>query len=90
MSYIYPLHALLIPLPPIPPTTEKITGCTNEAAKGANKAQRKPPSCFFISCFTVTATLSINTPESSNDFMILIISFRSSFEINKVNLFFLL
>ena len=41
----------------------------------------------FISFFTVSVLPSINTPESSNDFMILIISFISSFEINKVNTF---
>ena len=44
-------------------------------------------SCFFISCFAVLVTPSINTPEYSNDFMILIISFISLFEINKVNPF---
>ena len=38
---------------------------------------------FFISCFTV----SIITPKSSNHFMILIVSFTSSFKINKVNPF---
>ena len=32
-------------------------------------------------------TPSINTPKSSNDFMILIISFIPSFEVNKVNPF---
>ena len=42
---------------------------------------------FFILCFTVSVTPSINTPESFNDFMTLIISFISSFDINKVNLF---
>ena len=42
---------------------------------------------FFISRFTVSVTASINTPESSNVFMILIISFISSFEIYKINLF---
>ena len=42
---------------------------------------------FVVSCFTVSVTPSINTPESSNDFMILIISFISSFKINKVNPF---
>ena len=42
---------------------------------------------FFISCFTVSVIPSINTFESSNDFMILIISFISSFEISKVNPF---
>ena len=82
----YP-YILFTPLPFIPLTTEEITGCTNEVAKGANKAPRNPPSCFFISCFTVSVTPSINTPESSNDFMILIISFISSFEVSKVNPF---
>ena len=42
---------------------------------------------FFISSFTVSVTPSINTPESSNDFMILTMLFISSFEINKVNFF---
>ena len=42
---------------------------------------------FFILCLTVSVTPSINTPESSNDFIILIISFISSFEINKVTPF---
>ena len=42
---------------------------------------------FFNSCFTVSVNPSINTPESSNDFVIFIISFISSFEINKVNPF---
>ena len=59
-------------------------------AKGANKAPRNRPSCFFISCFTVSITPSINTPESSNNFIILVISFISSFEISKVNPLFTL
>ena len=42
---------------------------------------------FFISCFTVSVIPSNNTFESSRDLMILIISFISSFEMNKVNLF---
>ena len=42
---------------------------------------------FFISSFTVSVTPSNNTPDSSNDFMILITSFISLFEINKVNPF---
>ena len=42
---------------------------------------------FFNSCFTVSLIPSINTFEYSSDFMILIISFISSFEINKVNPF---
>ena len=57
---IYPLPALLMPLPLIPFTTEQITGCTNETAKGANKAPRIPTSCFFISCFTVFETVSVS------------------------------
>ena len=61
-------------------TIEEITGCTNEGAKGDNKAPRNPPYCFFISSFTVSVSPSINTPESCNDFMILIISFIFSFE----------
>ena len=40
----------------------------------------------FILCFTVSVTPSINTPEFSLDFMIVIILSTSSFEINKVNL----
>ena len=46
--YLYLLPALLTPLPIIPFTTEEITGCIIEAAKGANKAPRNPPSCFFF------------------------------------------
>ena len=42
---------------------------------------------FFITCFTISVTPSINTPESSIDFMILIISFTYIFEIYIVNLF---
>ena len=64
---------------------KKNTGCINHATKGVGKAPRNPSSSFFTSYFTVSVTPSINTPESSNDFMILIISFISSFEINKLN-----
>ena len=42
---------------------------------------------FFISYFTVSVNPSVNTPESSSGFMMLIISITSSFEINKVNPF---
>ena len=77
---IYPCPALLTLLPIIPFTNEEISGCTNEAAKGANKAPRSLPSCFFISCFTVSVTPSINTPKSCNSFIILIILFLTSFE----------
>ena len=54
-----------------------------------NKAGRDPPSLFFffISCFIVSIMLSINTFESSNDYIILIISFISSFKLSKVNPF---
>ena len=58
--------------------------CTNEVAKGVSKATRNPP---FFSCFTVSVTPSINTPESSNVFIILIISLKSLFKISKVNNF---
>ena len=84
---MYPLPALLTSFPFIPFTTEEITSCTNKVAKGAEKAPRNQSSCFLISCFTISVTPSANTPESSNDFIILIISFISSFEINKVNAF---
>ena len=84
---IYPLTVFLTPLPPTRFSTEKIIGCTFEVAKGANKATRNPHFCFYISCFTALLTPSMNKPESSNDFMILIISFISSFEANKVNTF---
>ena len=67
--------------------TEEITGYTNEATKGGMKAPRNPTTRFFISCFTVLVTPLINTLESCNDFMILMISFISSFKINEVNLF---
>ena len=71
----------------IPFTIEKITGCINEAAKNANKAPGNTFPCFFISTFTVSVTPSINTRESSNYVITLIMSFISSFEINRVNPF---
>ena len=77
----------MTPLPVMPFTTEETTGCTTEAAKGANKAPRNLPSCFLVSYVTAPATLSINTSESSNDITILIISSKSSFEMDKVNPF---
>ena len=69
----------------MPFTTEEVTGCINKTANGTNKAPRNLHSYFCISYFIVSVTLPINTTKSSNDFMILIISFISSFEINKVN-----
>ena len=71
---MYPFPPLLTPLPLISFTTKEITGCPNEAANGVNNAGRNPSSCFSISCLTVSVVPSINTFESSNDFMILIIS----------------
>ena len=62
---IYPLPALVTPLPLIPINIEAITCCTNEAAKGPNKAPRNPPSCLFISCFTFSVKSSINGPKFS-------------------------
>ena len=55
--------------------------------KGLKVLTKKSTFLFFISCFTASVTQSINTLESSNDFKILIISFISSFEIEKVNPF---
>ena len=68
--------ALLTTLSPVPFTTEEITGSTNEAAKGGNKAPKNQPSGCFISCFTVLVTPSVNTSKSTNDFIIFIISFK--------------
>ena len=70
---IYPLPALFTPLLLIPITLEEISGCTNEAAKCANKAPWNTRSCFYISRFTISVTPSINTPKSFNDFDIIVI-----------------
>ena len=75
---MYHLSAVLTHLPLIPFTTEEMTGWSIEAAKSANKASRNPPSWF-----TVSVTPSINAFESY-DFVILMISFIFSFELNKV------
>ena len=86
--YSYILFLLyLTPIPLIFFTTEEITDCNTEKAKYGNKTPRNPRSCFFTLCFTVSVTLSIDTPKYFNDFMILILSFIPSFEINKVNPF---
>ena len=77
---------------------EETTGCVNkEAVGGINEANinviialRNLPSCFFISCFTVSVAPSVNKPDFSSSYKILIISSISSFEINKVNPFLLL
>ena len=46
---------------------EEATGVINEIAIGAIIAPRNPPSCFFISCFTVSLSPSINRPDFSSD-----------------------
>ena len=61
MLFIYLLPALLIHLSLIHFTAEETTGCTNEAAKGATKAPRNPPSCFLFHVFNVSVTPSIHT-----------------------------
>ena len=55
--------------------------------RGASKARRNLPSCFFIQFFVVSVTPSIDTPGSSNDFIISIKPFIFSFQINKANIF---
>ena len=69
-------------------TTEEVTGCTNEAAKEANKEVKK--TCllvFLFHVFSVSVIPSINTFAYFNDFMRFTISLISSFKINKVNPF---
>ena len=54
------------------------------------KVLTKPQEIGFLVvflCLTVSINPSIDTPESSNDFLVLIISLIFSFGINKVNLF---
>ena len=63
---IYPLSAVLTPPLPIPFTSKERTGSTNEDTKGANKSLRKPSSWFFIVCFNILVTSSINTLEWFN------------------------
>ena len=38
----------MIPFPLIGFTAEEITDCTNETVRGANKARKNQPSCFFL------------------------------------------
>ena len=50
---VYPILALLTPIPVISSTTEEVTVCNKEAAKGpiekeTNKASRNLPSYFFL------------------------------------------
>ena len=70
----------MTPFPVIAFVNEEATGCVNEeaidtineAAIVAIIAGRNWPSCFFVSCFTVSLAPSINRPEFSSDSAILI------------------
>ena len=88
----YPILALMAPFPDIAFMNKDATGCINQEAIGAINeaaiiAPKNPPSCFFISCFTVSVVPAIKRPGFSSDFTILMISSTSSFEMNKVNPF---
>ena len=61
---------------------EKAIGTINEAAISAIIAPRNPPSCCFISCFTVSVTPSINRPDFHSGSAVLTISSISSFKMN--------
>ena len=65
-------------------TNEEAIGAINEANIGAIKAPRNPFLFFFHSCFTVSVAPSINRPESSSDFTVLITSSIFLFKMNKV------
>ena len=84
---IYLFPALLFPLLVIPFTIKQITGFTTASAKDANKAAMNLLSFLFISRFTVSVIPSIINYESCGDFIIAIMPFISSFEMNKFNLF---
>ena len=85
----------MTPFPNIALINEKLTGCINEeaigaiyeAAIGAIIALRNPPSCFFISCFTVSVAPSSNRPDFYSGSRFLMIFSISSFEMNIVDLF---
>ena len=91
---VYPLPALMTPFPvlmtpfsKIPFANNEATGCINEATIGANKGATNPSYRFFISCCIVSVTPSFSTLEFSNDLLMIIIPFISSFKMNKVNPF---
>ena len=84
-SFIYPLPAPLTPLPAIPFVLTKLKTVPLKHLKKLTKHQEILLLIFFISCFTVSVTPSINTYEFSSDFIISTISFISSFKRNKVN-----
>ena len=75
----------LTPFPSTFPSKEEAKGAINEAIIDAKKVPSNLSSCFFISCFTVPVTPSVNRPEFFYDFVILILSI-SSLQMNKVNL----
>ena len=80
--FIYPLSALLFPLPLLPFTTEKITGSSLKVLKNLQEICL-PVFYFMFYCFSNS---KMNTLEYCNDFIILM-SFISSFKMNKVNSF---
>ena len=87
------LLVLITPFPVIAFINDKATGCINEEVMmlSMKQAQVLPMQeeihllVFFISCFTFSLAPSINKPEFSSDSTILIISSKSSFNINKVS-----
>ena len=58
----------------------------NVTATGAIMAPRNSPSCFVFSSFTVSVAPSVKRPKSPSDFAVLI-TYKSSFEMIKVDLF---
>ena len=85
-----PFPALVTPFSDIAFINEETIGCNNEKALGtineaaisAIIAPRNPPSCCFISCFTVSVTPSINRPDFHSGSAVLTISSISSFKMN--------
>ena len=87
---LHPLPILLTAIPLIPFTTEEVTGCTTKTAKGVNKEPKNLLACFFLYFFLFQLLLlqllhQLIPLEFSSDFMILIILFVSSTEVNRVN-----
>ena len=83
---LYPTSALMTLFPVINFTTEETKVSNTKAAKGDKQKSTFLFFFYFILCFTASVTPSINTPQSANDFTILIASI-SLFGINKVNSF---
>ena len=57
-----PSPALLTPFPDAAFINEEATGCINQATIGTIIGPRNPPSCFLISCFTVSVAPSVKRP----------------------------